>query len=124
MMKYVVLFSLCVSFLNISLNNFAEKAASSVDQWHLIFTTKLFAVALIVGLCSLMCVASVYFFAKGETFGLANGILIMGAASVVGGVGYGMWLGNELRWSEYVIAVLIVLFSIVRFFATVSKDVA
>jgi hypothetical protein len=54
------------------------------------YTSQVFWLAFLVGVFSITSMASLYFYGRQDRFGMANGILLMGALSIVGGtlVGY------------------------------------
>jgi hypothetical protein len=119
-MKATILFSICVAICNIALNDFTRRAALSAGKWQSSFATPYFLLAFIIGLASVAFLVSVYFSAKGNTFGLANGILLMGMTSVIVGTMYGIVTGSKLHWSEWAVFVLMLMFSIVRYWNVLS----
>jgi len=119
-MQATLLFAVGVAICNIALNDFTRRAASSAGEWQSSFATPYFVLAFIVGMVSVVFLVSVYFSAKGSAFGLANGILLMGMTSVIVGTTYGIAMGNKLHWSEWIVFVVLLTFSIVRYWNALS----
>jgi hypothetical protein len=124
MTKYILLLSFSVSICNIALNYFTSRAAFAAEHWSQVFASRHFAMASVVAASSLVLVASLYFVSRGNQFGLANGILVVAATSIIGGTvfGYG-FLGNRVHWSEWVLFFLILLFVGIRFLLAGTSQV-
>jgi len=123
MTKYVLLFAFLVSLANIGLNYLATTAAAAAANWSSIFFTRAFVLAFAVGTASLVFMMTLYYFGKNNQFGMANGILLMGAASIVGGTLIGYFQpGSRVLWSEWTIFALILLFVFIRFLKAVNPS--
>jgi Ca2+/Na+ antiporter len=115
MRSSVILFALLVSMSNIGLNYLAAKTAQSASSWHGIFGSRLFALGFFIGMISLGSMFTLYYVAKSNHFGMANGILLMGATSIIGGTLTGRLLGNRIDLIEWIIFSLIIFFIYIRF---------
>jgi hypothetical protein len=106
----------CVAFANILLNLFASKAASEAHTFFAVFRSGSFFIAFFVGITSLLLMCSLYFVGRSNLFGMANGVLLMGAISIVGGTLVGFFFrGSDVHWSEWVLMSLILIFVGVRY---------
>lgn len=103
-----ILFVLCVAFANIGLNIFTRKAATSTASYSRALTSTDFLIALIIGTCSALSLLAVY----RSDLNLSQGILLMGAISIVGGSLIGVFVfGNRLQMGEwFLLAAVIILF--------------
>lgn len=115
-MPYILTLAASVAIANILLNTFTSKAAAESETWIDVFVTRSFGLAFVIGIASLLLMSTLYHVGRQSAFGMANGILLMGALSIVGGtlVGY-FFRGNTVHWSEWVLLVLILSFVIVRY---------
>lgn len=103
-MLRILMLASFVSMANIALNYLASKAALESEYWTGMFRTGSFAIAFMVGIASLGGMASLYFVGRDSSFGMANGILLMGAVSIIGGTLVGVFVrGNALHWTEWIL---------------------
>ncbi|WP_316162873.1 hypothetical protein [Bradyrhizobium sp. SZCCHNRI20481] len=117
---YILIFSFLVSSANIALNFLSARTASSVSEWQSMFSTATFGFAFLVGTASLLLLLTLYFFGRNDQFGMANGVLLMGATSIVGGTLFGYFLGGRVHWSEWCLFVLILTFVVIRFVLAIT----
>ncbi|HEY2091318.1 MAG TPA: hypothetical protein VGJ81_05485 [Thermoanaerobaculia bacterium] len=95
---------LAVAAANIGLNFFVRRAAAGTRTYSEALFSGRFATALCIGSASILLLLLVYRF----DVNLAQGILLMGAASIVGGSLISVWLfGNKLRSEEWVLLLAI-----------------
>ncbi|MGY6281927.1 hypothetical protein ACXIT0_03455 [Methylorubrum extorquens] len=113
-----------VSLANIGLNFLIARSASAAVNWQSLFASNAFAVAILLGIVSLSFMSLFYYVGRHNQIGMANGILIMGATSIVGGtlVGY-FGQGAQIHWSEWCVLVLLVVFFFLRFARTLGSVV-
>jgi hypothetical protein len=105
-----------VAAANILLNALTSKAASESKSWVDVFTTSTFGLALLTGIVSLLLMTTLYYLGRQSTFGMANGVLLMGAMSIVGGTLVGYFIrGSTVHWSEWVLMLLILCFVGIRY---------
>ena len=118
-MPYILTLAASVAAANILLNTLTSKAAAESETWLNVFLTRWFGLAFVIGIASLLLMSTLYHVGRQSAFGMANGILLMGALSIVGGtlVGY-FFKGNTIHWSEWVLLVLILCFLGVRYSLT------
>jgi hypothetical protein len=96
-----------VAGLNIFLNYLIATAASRSSSWAGLYFDPFFGVAMVVGVVSLSAMGSLYYLGQESRFGLANGVLLMGALSISGGTLLGYYKGNAIHWSEWLLLALI-----------------
>jgi hypothetical protein len=118
-MPYILTLAAGVAIANILLNTFTSKAAAESEAWLKTFGTLSFGLAFIIGTISLLLMTTLYHVGRQSAFGMANGILLMGALSIIGGtlVGY-FFRGSTVHWSEWTLLVLIACFITVRYCLT------
>lgn len=116
----ILLLAGSVALANIMLNLFASKAASEVDSWFDMFTTSTFGMAFVTGIVSLLLMTTLYYVGRSNSFGMANGVLLMGAMSIVGGTFVGLFRGNSIHWSEWALMAAILCFVGVRYSTVVG----
>ena len=122
MSRYLLVFAVLVAIANIALNYLAARIAATAVGWQSMFSTPRFALMFVVGLASLVFMSTLYFLEKSSQFGMANGVLLMGVTSIMGGTLIGYFIaGSRVHWSEWVILGLILIFLLVRhLFTTLS----
>jgi len=114
-MPCILTLAASVAIANIALNLLASKAAAEAEAWPDVFATQSFGLAFITGTASLLLMTTLYHMGRHSAFGMANGILLMGSLSIVGGTLLGVFRGNVVHWSEWVLLALIVSFIVVRY---------
>lgn len=121
MSRYLLVFAVLVAIANIALNYLAARIAATAVGWQSMFSTPRFALMFVVGLASLVFMSTLYFLEK-SSIGMANGVLLMGVTSIMGGTLIGYFIaGSRVHWSEWVILGLILIFLLVRhLFTTLS----
>ncbi len=116
MKTIVVILAASVSTANVFLNYFAHHTARSSSTWPSMFTNASFYFAFAIGMASLLCMLSLYFIGKTTQISMANGVLLMGAASITIGTLWGRFgLGDSVHWTEWVILILILTFLGIRY---------
>lgn len=102
----VVLPVIGVAIANVAMNFLMSSAAAGKGRYLESLRSPKFFAALIVGIFSALALLYVYSF----KINLAQGVLLMGAASIVGGSLFGVVvIGNRLALEEWVLLVLIAL---------------
>ena len=118
----LIIVAASVAGANIALNYFTSRTASEAASLFEIFKTGGFWIAFAVGTTSLILMCTLYYLGRENSFGMANGILLMGAISIVGGSLYGyLGRGNHLHWSEWALLIVIACFITVRYWLSVSR---
>lgn len=117
-MKVLALLSvLCVAIANVAMNILVRSAAVQSPSYSRALTSRTFALALVVGTCSVVTLLLVYRL----NVNLSQGILLMGAASIVGGSLIGVFVfRTSLHAIEWLLLAVMVLLFVFRW---VSKEV-
>ena len=115
-MLYILTLAASVALANILLNMFTSNAALASETWLDVFFTRSFGLAFVTGTTSLLLMCTLYHVGRQSAFGMANGILLMGALSIVGGTLVGYFLkGNTVHWSEWTLLILILSLIVIRY---------
>jgi hypothetical protein len=93
-MGRILILAALVSSANIALNISTTRAAGTAESWPDIFKSTEFASAFVAGIVSLIMMTTLYYVGRGNQFGMASGILLMGALSMIGGTIIGFFLFN------------------------------
>lgn len=112
---YVALVSIC----NIGLNLFILKAAKTNDSFSASLLSEYFVVAFSVGMVSILSMLAFY---KSE-FNLAQGLIIMGATSILFGSMLGLvYYKNKIDAFEAIILIAILILYILKFIKTLQMQ--
>ena len=113
---FVLVFAFLVSIANVGLNFFVAHTASSAKGWGAMFTSTNFVLAFLLGIGSLSFMSMFYYFGRGNQIGMANGVLLMGATSIIAGTLLGYFgQGARVHWSEWCIFALLIVFIFLRY---------
>jgi len=111
-----------VAGANILLNGLVATAAKRSAGWLDVYATSVFWLAFLVGIISLLAMSSLYFYGREDRFGMANGILLMGVLSIVGGTLSGYFvMKNTVHWYEWILFALILCSIALRYFAGTQR---
>jgi hypothetical protein len=87
-----------VGLINVALNVAIQAAATQDGKFLDNLLSEKFVAAFFVGMCSILCIYSIYFF----RIQLGPAIILMGAASILVGTSIGVfWYGNSLSFWEW-----------------------
>lgn len=110
----ICIIAIVVAILNISLHNFATKAAG--DLWQRLASQE-FVLAFLLGSASLIGIFAFYWLAGAD---MAFGIVLMGSVSIIGGTIYAIFnKKGEIflsEWINWVLAGLIFVTLLIKFF--------
>jgi len=111
MKAIAILAVVCVAMANVGMNILVRRAAVQSETYGRALTSGSFALALLVGTCSILTLLLVYRLNVNRS----QGILLMGAMSIVGGSLIGVsFFGNRLHQAEWLLLAAITLLFAVR----------